>query len=164
MKSKIVAVLLVTAVVAGCSSEEGTGAARPQNILTAATLGEQSVLSNRDYLLQERYATADLENGKTRAQLCKACHSLDAGGVHMIGPNLHGVFGKTAGKAEGFAYSQVLADAEFVWTPRALDAWLSAPGRFLPGNLMTFPGVQDAADRDDLIAYLLRFADAGVEQ
>jgi cytochrome c len=50
----------------------------------------------------------------------------------------------------------VLANAEFTWTPRALDAWLAQPARFLPGNLMSFPGVRDPAARDDLIAYLLK--------
>jgi cytochrome c len=45
--------------------------------------------------------------------------------------------------------------ADFVWTPRALDAWLAQPGRFLPGNRMTFGGVRGQRDRDDLIAYLL---------
>ena len=42
-----------------------------------------------------------------------------------------------------------------VWTPRALDAWLARPARFLPGNRMTFPGIADAGDRADLIAWLL---------
>jgi len=45
--------------------------------------------------------------------------------------------------------------ADFVWTPRALDAWLAQPGRFLPGNRMTFGGIFGQRDRDDLIAYLL---------
>ena len=46
-------------------------------------------------------------------------------------------------------------EVDFVWTPRALDAWLSQPGRFLPGNRMTFAGVPREKDRVDLIAYLL---------
>ena len=82
----------------------------------------------------------------------------------MIGPRLYGMFGSGAGKSEGFPYSQVLANADFTWTPRALDAWLSYPGRFLPGNLMSFPGVRDPAARDDLIAYLLMVTATGQQQ
>ena len=73
----------------------------------------------------------------------------------MIGPNLFGFFGKPAGSVAGYSYSAALQEADFRWTPRALDAWLLQPARFLPGNRMSFPGVSRASDRADLIAYLL---------
>ncbi len=73
----------------------------------------------------------------------------------MIGPALFGFFGSEVGTRSGFAYSAVMRNADFVWTPEALNAWLAQPGRFLPGNRMTFAGVLDQGDRDDLIAYLL---------
>ena len=123
--------------------------------LTAATLGEQSLLAPEDYLAQAPYAGADRNNGERLAQMCKACHTLGDGGVHMIGPNLFGFFGETAGSAERYSYSAALQEADFVWTPRALDAWLARPARFLPGNRMSFPGVSSASDRADMIAYLL---------
>ena len=74
----------------------------------------------------------------------------------MIGPSLHGMFGMAAGSSDTFDYSEALRDAGFIWTPRALDAWLKQPGRFLPGNRMVFAGVLDEGDRNDLIAYLLQ--------
>ena len=73
----------------------------------------------------------------------------------MIGPALYGFFGTEVGTRAGFEYSAVMRNADFVWTPAAVDAWLAQPGRFLPGNRMTFAGVADADDRNDLIAYLL---------
>ena len=73
----------------------------------------------------------------------------------MIGPNLFGFFGNEAAAVEGFDYSQALSEADFTWTPRALDAWLAEPSRFLPGNRMTFAGVSGESDRANLIAYLL---------
>jgi len=85
----------------------------------------------------------------------KACHSLDRDGRNMIGPALHGFFGTEVGSRSGFEYSAVMRNADFVWTPEALNAWLAQPGRFLPGNRMTFAGVLRQSDRDDLIAYLL---------
>ena len=78
----------------------------------------------------------------------------------MIGPALYGFFGADAGSHEGFEYSPALRSADFVWTPRALDAWLAQPGRFLPGNRMTFAGVSRQADRDALIAYLMEVTTA----
>ena len=156
MDSKRVAVICGLAItIAACGGEQTPGTAQEEPVLTAATLGEQAVLTTAEYLAQERYASADLEQGKLQAQVCRACHTLEAQGVHTIGPRLHGMFGSKAGKSDGFPYSRVLAEADFTWTPRALDAWLTYPGRFLPGNLMSFPGVRDPAARDDLIAYLL---------
>lgn len=147
--------LLACAVVGACGGEGSTGNSGQEAVLTAATLGEQEILSTAEYLAQDRYAQADRDEGRVQAQICRACHTLEAGGVHTIGPNLYGMFGRGAGTADGYAYSQVLRAADFAWTPRALDAWLAQPGRFLPGNLMSFPGVADAADRDALVAYLL---------
>ena len=156
MDSRIVVALVISAIaVAACSRDQAPDAGEEESILTAATLGEQTVLTTAEYLAHEQYASADLEQGKLQAQVCRACHTLEAQGVHTIGPRLYGVFGSEAGKSEGFPYSRVLAEADFTWTPRALDAWLTYPGQFLPGNLMSFPGVRDAAARDDLIAYLL---------
>ncbi len=123
--------------------------------LTAATLGEQAALPLSDYLAQDRYASADQKNGANQAQICKACHSLDSGGPNMIGPALFGFFGRGVGERAGFDYSPVMRNANFVWTPTALEAWLAQPGKFLPGNRMAFGGVFRQQDRDDLIAYLL---------
>ena len=74
----------------------------------------------------------------------------------MVGPNLFKFFGRPAASVPEFSYSQVLAEAGFFWTPRALDAWLEQPARFLPGNRMIYPGIASERDRTDLIAYLLR--------
>jgi len=135
-------------------AERGPDAAKT-TILTAATLGEQSVHPVTEYLAVAPYADADLQNGERQAQVCRACHVFGEGGANMLGPSLYGVFGAQSGSREGFEYSEALRSAGFTWTPRALDAWLVQPGRFLPGNRMVFAGVSDGADRDDLIAYLL---------
>ena len=159
-------ILLATATLlfsSGCadkSANDGTTTVAPPP-LTAATLGEQTVLAATEHLSAAPYSDADRQNGARQAQICRACHSLDKGGPHMIGPALYGFFGSVAGSSEGFDYSPVVRDADFVWTPRALDAWLAQPGQFLPGNRMTFAGVYQSSDRDDLIAYLLEVTSAG---
>ena len=150
--------VLITASIAlllGCAERAGPEATT-QPLVTAATLGQQTVLTATEYLAQSPYAGADQINGARQARVCRACHTLEAGGPNLLGPALHQFFGTVAGSREGFQYSEVLRNAEFVWTPRALDAWLVQPGRFLPGNRMVFAGVSDAGDRNDLIAYLLK--------
>jgi cytochrome c len=154
---RLLAAALLAIPLAGCgqqSEDSGDGSGKAP-FSTAATLGDQVVLTVEEYLASEPYASASRRKGERQAAVCKACHSLDAGGPHMIGPALHGIFGAKAGTRSGFEYSAVLRNADFVWTPEALDAWLAQPGRFLPGNRMTFAGVYEQEDRDGLIAYLL---------
>lgn len=97
----------------------------------------------------------DAQRGRLVFGPCRSCHFTDARAGHGNGPNLYRIFGKVAGKQAGFDYySEPLRAAQFVWTPRVLDAWLAAPMQVLPGTTMMSPGVPDAAQRADLIAYL----------
>ena len=147
--------IALSLVACGNDAENANTEKETTHYVSAATLGKQEILTVSAYLQQEQYSATSHRNGANQAQICKACHSVAAGGPNMIGPALFGMFGRRAGDQPGFDYSPVLRNADFVWTPRALDAWLAQPGRFLPGNRMTFAGVFRQSDRDDLIAYLL---------
>ena len=152
-QSRFLLITTIVLLVAGCGGKEDVATGPP--LPTAATLGEQVVLAPAEYLASEPYSSANRSRGERQAQFCKACHSLEQGGRHMVGPALFGFFGTAVGTQSGFEYSAVMRNADFVWTPEALHAWLGQPGRFLPGNRMTFAGIPDEDDRNDLIAYLL---------
>ena len=105
-------------------------------------------------------ADAGTERGRLLSQACQACHSLEAGGSHLVGPNLAGIFGRPAGTAAGFSnYSPALLRSGIVWSTAELDRWLADPAGFLPGTTMAFTGYQSAADRSALIAYLVTATD-----
>jgi cytochrome c len=105
--------------------------------------------------LEAPYNTADAAAGAKVFAKCKSCHAAGPGAPNMVGPSLHGLFGRKVGTHEGFIYSDALAKAGFEWTPARLDQYITDPRSDLPGNRMAFIGVKDPTDRKNLIAYLL---------
>ena len=137
----------------GAQSESArSGEAPPHSV--PFDVGE--IKSAAEYLREPQFAAADLKRGQLLSLACAACHSFGAGEKAIVGPNLHGVFGRPAAAVDGFDYSPALRASGLVWTPRALDAWLADPASFVVGTKMTFTGYRSAEDRRDLIAYLLQ--------
>jgi cytochrome c len=100
-------------------------------------------------------AKSDVAKGETTAAICKACHAFEASAPSPIGPNLHNVVGRKIASVEGFNYSPALkAKAGETWTYEHLDAMIHKPADFAPGTLMAFPGLPDAQQRADVIAFL----------
>ena len=83
---------------------------------------------------------------------CAACHSED--GKNGLGPTLKGVYGRKAGSAAGFRYSPAMKKATTVWDDKSLDNFLADTQKAMPGNVMPYPGVPDAAQRAEIIGYL----------
>ena len=99
-------------------------------------------------------AAGDAARGAKAFQACAACHSV-APGEHMTGPSLAHIWEKKAGAISDFLrYSEAMKRANVVWNESTLDKWLTNPDAFIPGTSMTFAGLRDANDRQDVIAYL----------
>ena len=98
-------------------------------------------------------AAADAAAGQAIFNRCKICHSVDAG-KNMVGPSLHGLFGRKAGTADNFAYSEAMKNSGIVWDDDTLTKYLHDPKAFVPGDKMAFPGIKDDSQLGDLLAYL----------
>lgn len=99
-------------------------------------------------------AEGNSARGQRVFNACAACHSLQLD-QNMTGPSLAGLWDRKAGSVASFSrYSPALKSANIVWNDKTLDDWITDPQRLVPGNQMTFPGVKDARQRADLLAFL----------
>ena len=93
-------------------------------------------------------------NGERLYRACIACHSLETN-RNMTGPSLAEVWNRKSGSLASFPrYSPALKSAGIVWNDATLDEWIKDPQHFIPENTMTFPGMKDARQRADLLAFL----------
>lgn len=97
--------------------------------------------------------TTDAAAGEKVFALCRSCHVLDEG-VNRVGPSLHKVVGRKSGSVAGFSYSDANKNSGVTWTTDVLFKYLEDPKAFMPGTKMAFPGIKDAQDRANLVAYL----------
>ena len=99
-------------------------------------------------------AVGDPKRGAQAFQACMACHSVKPG-EHLTGPSLARIWNRKAGTVEGFLrYSDALKRTDIVWNEATLDKWLANPEQFVAGTSMTFPGLRESKDRQDVIVYL----------
>jgi cytochrome c len=86
-------------------------------------------------------------------QQCKTCHSLEEG-PSLTGPTLHGMFGRKAGTAPGFEFSEAMIKSGIVWDETTLAEYTRDPKAKVPDTKMVFNGLKQAGQLADLVAYL----------
>jgi len=99
-------------------------------------------------------AAADAAHGKVVFQTCAACHSDKP---DAIGPSLRGVYGRKSAALSDFRYSSAMMRAGLTWDDAELKAYIKDPQAKVKGNRMPFGGLSNAADIDDVIAFLKEY-------
>jgi cytochrome c len=83
----------------------------------------------------------------------------------MTGPSLSELWDRKAGSVTSFSrYSSALKSANIEWNDKTLDEWIRDPQHLVPRNEMTFPGIKDAQQRADLLAFLKEATKKGASQ
>ncbi len=102
-------------------------------------------------------AAQDAAAGQRVFNQCRACPSIEPGGRNGVGPNLHAVVGRKAGSIENFRYSASLrekAEGGLTWDEDKLRAYIVNPKAVIPAGSMSYPGLRNEQQLNDLIAYL----------
>ena len=110
---------------------------------------------NRDRIPEDPAQRAE----RMAFEVCAYCHTSTPDGMHKVGPNLYGVYGRAAAQSPGYDYSTALRESDLVWDEATLDAFLRSPPTVVPGSKMVNATV-DPARRKAVIDYLRRHSPA----
>lgn len=95
--------------------------------------------------------------GQTVFVRCSGCHQVGPTAQNGAGPELNGIIGQKAGVVPGFDFSDAMKNSGITWDVPTLAAYLKSPRTVVPGNKMSFPGLPQAQDVANVIAYLATF-------
>lgn len=94
---------------------------------------------------------------------CSPCHQIGPGAMSLSkGPALNDIIGMPAADEPGFSYSDPMKKSAIIWTKETFEAFIADPQAVIPKNLMAYPGMPSAADRDALFAYVNSFGPNGM--
>ena len=105
--------------------------------------------------LSDKLGAADPAQGLALFEKnCAHCHHTDAKKGNKFGPNLWNLVGRQKASVQNFSYSEALKNWGASWSYEDLSAFLWGPAITAPGVRMQFAGIEDEAERANLIAYL----------
>ena len=103
-------------------------------------------------------AAGDVVAGKAlfSSLTCASCHAVGPGARAGFGPQLNGIFGRTAGSTIDYKvrYSEAMKKSGIVWSEQSLTKFINSPSKLVPGTNMSFWGVGDEKKVANLLAYL----------
>lgn len=121
--------------------------------LAVATLA----MSVSSLCLASEWEGGDPVKGAKVFKKCQACHTVEEGGPNRVGPNLHNIMDRGIAAKADYNYSAAMkkeAASGAKWDEDTLFKYLENPQAFVPGTIMSFPGLKKEQDRKDLLAYM----------
>jgi len=104
---------------------------------------------------------ADVAAGEQSFKKCVVCHSIGPDAKNKVGREQNGLDGRKAGTVEGFSYSDANKNSGITWNEQTFKQYIKAPQTMIPGTKMTFAGITDPQEADNLWAYLKQFGPDG---
>jgi cytochrome c len=141
------------------------GASQPSGARTMKLISKKTgmLLASVPLLLGLTFSAqaADIEAGEKVFHACRQCHHIGKGATNFYGPVLNGLVGRKAGTVPGYAYSAANKESGKVWDVPTLTSYLKKPQHDVPSTEMTFTGLKNDADIENVIAYIGQFDTSG---
>jgi cytochrome c len=99
----------------------------------------------------------DVAAGKTSFNKCLACHAIGEGAKNKVGPELNGLDGRKSGTAPGYSYSDANKNSGITWNEAEFKEYIKDPKAKIPGTKMTFVGIKDEKEINDLWAFISQY-------
>jgi cytochrome c len=106
----------------------------------------------------------DAAAGKTSFNKCLPCHSIGPGAKNKVGPELNGLDGRKTGSVAGYNYSDANKNSGITWNKEQFLEYIKDPKAKIPGTKMTFAGIKNEKEAENLWAYLSSFDKDGNEK
>jgi cytochrome c len=106
----------------------------------------------------------DAAAGKTSFNKCLPCHSIGEGAKNKVGPQLNGIDGRHSGTAPDYNYSDANKNSGITWSKEQFLEYIKDPKAKIPGTKMTFAGIKNEKEANDLWAYLSSFDKDGKQK
>ncbi|MGA7432146.1 MAG: cytochrome c family protein [Xanthobacteraceae bacterium] len=110
-------------------------------------------------------AAQDVAAGQHSFNKCLPCHAIGPDAENKIGPELNGLDGRHSGTAPNYSYSDANKNSGIVWGEATFKEYIKNPAAVVPGTKMTFLGIKNDQEVNDLWAYVKQFdADGNIKQ
>ena len=121
-------------------------------VVSTSSNSETKVVEKVD--IAQLLSLGDLAHGEKVFKKCSACHMIASGGKNMIGPNLWGVIGRTAGSISDYKYSKAMVAYGKQWSFEEMNSYLIKPQAYVKGTKMAFAGLRKEKDRASVILFM----------
>ena len=102
-------------------------------------------------------AAQDVAAGQHSFNKCLPCHAIGPDAENKIGPQLNGLDGRHSGTAPSYSYSDANKNSGIVWGEATFKEYIKDPAAKVPGTKMTFLGIKNEQEINDLWAYVKQF-------
>jgi cytochrome c len=99
----------------------------------------------------------DIAAGEQAFKKCFPCHSIGEGAKNKVGPILNGLDGRKTGTVAGYSYSDANKNSGITWSKAEFLDYIKDPRSKIPGTKMTFAGIKNEKEAENLWAYLAQF-------
>jgi cytochrome c len=99
----------------------------------------------------------DAAAGKMVFNKCMACHAIGEGAQNKVGPELNGLDGRKSGTVPDYSYSEANKNSGITWNEAQFKEYIKEPKTKIPGTKMSFAGIKNEKDVNDLWAFVSQY-------